>query len=110
MLFASQDKWAVRDPVPALLQIAKQAGFTQASFDECLKDQKLYNNIMAMRERGSKEYKVEVDADAVRQRQDAEGRRHDRGAGQADPAAAQELTGFSAIPGLFGTGQPRRSG
>ena len=59
VLFASQDKWAVRDPVPALLQIAKQAGFTQASFDECLKDQKLYNNILAVRERGSKEFKVE---------------------------------------------------
>jgi protein-disulfide isomerase len=59
VLFASQDKWAVRDPIPALLQIAKQAGFTQASFDECLKDQKLYNNILAMRERGSKEFKVE---------------------------------------------------
>jgi protein-disulfide isomerase len=59
VLFASQDKWAVRDPIPPLLQIAKQAGFTQASFDECLKDQKLYNNILAMRERGSKEFKVE---------------------------------------------------
>ena len=59
VLFASQDKWAVRDPIPALLQISKQAGFTQASFDECLKDQTLYNNILAMRERGSKDYKVE---------------------------------------------------
>jgi protein-disulfide isomerase len=59
VLFASQDKWAVRDPLPALLQISKQAGFTQATFDECLKDQKLYNDILAMRERGSKEYKVE---------------------------------------------------
>ena len=59
VLFASQDKWAVRDPLPALLQIAKQAGFTQATFDECLKDQKLYNNILAVRERGSKEFKVE---------------------------------------------------
>ena len=60
VLFASQDKWAgVREPIPPLLQIAKQAGFTQASFDECLKDQKLYNNILAVRERGSKEYKVE---------------------------------------------------
>ena len=59
VLFASQDKWAVRDPLPALLQISKQAGFSQATFDECLKDQKLYNNILAMRERGSKEYKVE---------------------------------------------------
>jgi protein-disulfide isomerase len=59
VLFASQDKWAVREPVPVLLQIAKQAGFTQASFDECLKDQKLYDNILKIRERGSKEFKVE---------------------------------------------------
>ena len=41
VLFASQDKWAARDPIPALLQISKQAGFTQASFDQCLKDQAL---------------------------------------------------------------------
>jgi protein-disulfide isomerase len=59
VLFASQDKWAVRQPLPILQQIAKQAGFTEKTFDECLKDQKLYNNILAMRERGSKEYKVE---------------------------------------------------
>jgi protein-disulfide isomerase len=58
-LFASQDKWAVRQPIPPLMQIAKQAGFTEKSFDECLKDQKLYNNLMAMRERGSKQFKVE---------------------------------------------------
>jgi protein-disulfide isomerase len=59
VLFASQEKWAVREPLPALLQIGKQAGFTQATFDECLKDQKLYENILAMRERGAKDYKVE---------------------------------------------------
>ena len=59
VLFASQDKWAVREPLPVLTQIAKQAGFTQATFDECLKDQKLYEAILAMRERGSKDYKVE---------------------------------------------------
>ena len=59
VLFNSQDKWAVRDPIPALMQISKQAGFTQATFDACLKDEKLYKDIIAMRERGSKEYKVE---------------------------------------------------
>ena len=59
VLFASQDKWSVRDPLPALMQIARQAGFTQATFEECLRDQKLYDNIVAMRERGAKEYKVE---------------------------------------------------
>jgi protein-disulfide isomerase len=59
VLFASQDKWAVRNPLPQLQQITKQAGMSQQAFDECLKDQTLYNNILAMRERGSKEYKVE---------------------------------------------------
>jgi protein-disulfide isomerase len=59
VLFNSQDKWAVRNPLPQLQQITKQAGLSQQAFDECLKDQTLYNNILAMRERGSKEYKVE---------------------------------------------------
>ena len=59
VLFASQDKWATRNPVPQLQQIGKQAGITEKAFDECMKDQKLYDNILAMRERGSKEYKVE---------------------------------------------------
>jgi protein-disulfide isomerase len=59
VLFASQDKWAVRQPIPVLTQIAKQAGFTQKSFEECLSNQKLHDDILAMRERGSKDYKVE---------------------------------------------------
>ena len=59
VLFASQDKWAVRQPLPVLQQIARQAGFTQESFEKCLADEKLYKDLMAMRERGSKEYKVE---------------------------------------------------
>jgi protein-disulfide isomerase len=58
-LFASQDTWATRQPIPPLLQIAKQAGFTQATFDACLKDTKLYENIVAVRERASKNFKVE---------------------------------------------------
>ena len=59
VLFASQDKWAVRQPLPVLTQIAKQSGMTQEGFEKCLADQKLYNDIIAMRERGSKDYKVE---------------------------------------------------
>jgi protein-disulfide isomerase len=59
VLFASQDKWAVRAPIPVLQQIAKQAGITQEGFEKCLGDQKLYNDILAVRERGSKDYKVE---------------------------------------------------
>jgi len=59
VLFSSQDTWAVRQPIPPLMQIAKQAGFTQKSFEECLANQKLYNDIVAVRERASKEFKVE---------------------------------------------------
>jgi protein-disulfide isomerase len=59
VLFNSQDTWAIRQPIPPLMQIAKQAGFTQKTFEECLADQKLYNNIVAVRERASKEFKVE---------------------------------------------------
>ena len=59
VLFNSQDKWAVRNPIPPLQQIAKQAGMSEKAFDECLKDQKLYNDILAMRERASKEYQVQ---------------------------------------------------
>jgi protein-disulfide isomerase len=59
VLFASQDKWAVRNPLPQLQQITKQAGMSQQAFEACLADQKLYNDVLAMRERGAKEYKVE---------------------------------------------------
>jgi protein-disulfide isomerase len=59
VLFNAQDKWAVRQPLPPLQQIAKQAGLSQQAFEQCLADQKLYNDILAMRERGSKEFKVE---------------------------------------------------
>jgi protein-disulfide isomerase len=59
VLFQSQDKWAVRNPLPQLQQITKQAGLSQQAFEECLANQKLYNDVLAMRERGSKEYKVE---------------------------------------------------
>ena len=59
VLFASQEKWAVRNPLPQLQQITKQAGMSQQAFEACLADQKLYNDVLAMRERGAKEYKVE---------------------------------------------------
>ena len=53
VLFNSQDKWAVRNPIPPLQQIGKQAGLSQQAFDDCLKDQTLYNNVLAMRERAT---------------------------------------------------------
>ncbi len=60
VLFAKQEDWAfVRtNPVPKLFEIAKQAGFTQDSFDKCLTDQKLLDQVTAVRERGSEKFGV----------------------------------------------------
>ena len=55
-LFAKQEEWAfVRtNPIPELFKFARQAGFTQESFDKCLTDQKLLDGVTATRDRGNK--------------------------------------------------------
>jgi protein-disulfide isomerase len=55
VLFEKQADWAFTEgnPVPKLFELAKQAGFTQESFDKCLTDQKLLDNITAGRTRAS---------------------------------------------------------
>lgn len=60
ILFEKQEEWAFvkGNPVPKLFEIAKQAGFTQDSFDKCLTDQKLLEQITAIRERGSSKFGV----------------------------------------------------
>jgi protein-disulfide isomerase len=58
MLFEQQDKWAIRQPLPPLLALAKQAGFTEQSFNTCLQDYKLLKQVEEIRDRGSKEYGV----------------------------------------------------
>jgi protein-disulfide isomerase len=54
-LFAKQEEWAfVRgNPVPELFKLAKQAGFTQESFDKCLTDQALMDDIVKIRGRAA---------------------------------------------------------
>lgn len=58
--FAKQADWAFKDgdPVPRLFEIAKQAGFTQESFDKCLTDQKLLDQVQAVRSRASEKFGV----------------------------------------------------
>ena len=55
VLFEKQNEWAFGEgnPVPRLFEIAKQAGFTQESFDKCLTDQKLLDEITSGRTRAS---------------------------------------------------------
>jgi protein-disulfide isomerase len=59
-LFAQQQKWAVKEPIPPLLAIAKQAGFTQQSFEACINNKELLGKVQQMRDRGSEKFKVEA--------------------------------------------------
>ncbi len=53
-LFAKQQEWVVPDnPVPPLKNIAKQFGFTEESFNDCLKNQNIMNGIEAVRDRAA---------------------------------------------------------
>ena len=55
VMFEQQKEWAFGEgnPVPKLFELAKQAGFTQESFDKCLTDQKLLDNITSGRTRAA---------------------------------------------------------
>lgn len=58
-MFENQSTWAFSDnPYNSLLNFSKQIGFTQESFEEALKNQKLLDAINEVRERGSNEFKV----------------------------------------------------
>ena len=49
-LFAKQAEWIVKDPIPPLEDIAKQFGFTEDSFKQCLANQKVLDDIQAVRD------------------------------------------------------------
>lgn len=60
VLFKQQEQWAgVENAKEALLQLSKLAGFTQESFEACLTDQKLVEQIRAVRDRGRDDFKVD---------------------------------------------------
>jgi protein-disulfide isomerase len=58
-LFGSQRQWAIEKPIPPLLAIAKQAGFTEQTFDACLANQKVLDGIESIRQRGATKFKVQ---------------------------------------------------
>ena len=60
VLFSKIDDWAfVRgNPVPALLEIAKQAGFTEESFNKCLQDQALVDKLVQQTNVAAKDFNV----------------------------------------------------
>jgi protein-disulfide isomerase len=53
-LFAQQKDWVVQKPLEPMLGIARQAGFTQQSFDECLANQETLAGIEETRTRAMK--------------------------------------------------------
>lgn len=59
MLFKQQEQWAAAENGrEALLQMSKLAGFTQQSFEACLTNQQLLDDVNAVRERGAKEFGI----------------------------------------------------
>lgn len=58
ILFEKQLDWARENPIPKLLAIAKQAGFTKETFEACLKDQTLLDKVTKSRERAANVFGV----------------------------------------------------
>ncbi len=55
LLFAQQRAWAFTEkPVDALSAMVKQAGFTQESFEACLKRADIYDAVTQVKDRGAK--------------------------------------------------------
>jgi protein-disulfide isomerase len=60
VLFQRQEDWATAEnPRPILLQIAKLAGFTQETFESCLRNQELLDQLRAVQNRAAEEYDVQ---------------------------------------------------
>ena len=60
VLFRQQRNWAAVDNArEALLQIARLGGFSQESFEACLTDQALLDNLRAVRTRGANDFGVD---------------------------------------------------
>jgi len=58
-LFRQQRQWAVEKPIPPLLAIAKQAGFTEQTFNTCLANQQVLDGIESVRKRAVDVFKVQ---------------------------------------------------
>ncbi len=59
LYFTTQDAWlATQDRYNALLDLAKQAGFSKESFDACLANQALFEGLDEVKERGFRKFGV----------------------------------------------------
>ncbi len=59
VLFEKQSQWArSEDPLRELLQLSKVAGFTEARFNSCLRDQEALDYIQQVRDAGNQQYDI----------------------------------------------------
>jgi protein-disulfide isomerase len=56
--FESQGEWVVQKPLQPMFAIAKQAGFTQQTFDDCLANQQMLNGLEEARTRAAQKLNV----------------------------------------------------
>ena len=59
LLFSTQRDWVVPNPLQPLLNVAKQAGYTEETFNSCLKNQQVLDGIQNVRDRAAKVLNVE---------------------------------------------------
>ncbi len=59
-LFRTQKTWAVDHPLEPLLATAKQVGFTEESFNDCIDNQKILDGIQWVRRHAAEELNVKV--------------------------------------------------
>ncbi len=61
LLFAQQKNWAFTDkPFQGLSTLVRQTGMSQDTFETCLKDQKLYDNVNAVRDLAAQKFSVDA--------------------------------------------------
>jgi protein-disulfide isomerase len=58
-LFQQQRTWAVQRPLQPLMAISKQAGLSETSFNECLKNQQVLDGIEDVRQRAANKFNVQ---------------------------------------------------
>lgn len=58
-LFAKQTEWAfTQTPMEDLKAIARQGGFSEERFDQCMKDERIFNHVKEVATKGAKEFGI----------------------------------------------------
>ena len=60
VLYEKQSTWSRGKVVDELFKIAKLAGFTQESFNACLKNQQLLDNVLSIQKKAAEDYGVDA--------------------------------------------------